>query len=456
MGAVLLASLCVFPLGCDLEADLVAPETMAAGDFRAIEQSGGISGVVNELLSSVSSTGLDTIVQAIFDRDQVVTLSDESLERIDELIGTNLQEFFEERDRAACKTLFDRVHDITSAPLDDRYEAVEVQAQKAREIVNLLLTHEKLGLAPIYMAVASTELMLHRELIEVNVGRGGPPNYDIETPARTIRSRASEHLAQLETWQQEFETGPYIAGLVEDEYRSRLADRRTNGCSLVNCSYTGTYVVERNNDGAWARVWSRDIGWSDIRRADLDQAIADARAVRDTKRQEYKRNELRPAFLTDGFESTKAKLRRLENFSLDIDPGDFCANYDGETVALRTVYNRYWRAGAPWQGYAMDQQTYVGPNERFAVRCQEGGRVAFETIYGRFVRAGNSNESLRLNQQSYPGSWERFDARLQNDGTWAFRTAHNRYVRAGDGNQSWRLDQQTYVGPNERFTVVVP
>ncbi|MCH9686466.1 MAG: zinc-dependent metalloprotease [Deltaproteobacteria bacterium] len=132
--------------------------------------------------------------------------------------------------------------------------------------------------------------------------------------------------------------------------------------------------------------------------------------------------------------------------------GSFCDQYDGQTIALRTAHNRYLRAGNGGEHWRLDQQSFIGPWERFDVVC-DGAQVALRTAHNRWVRAGDWYANL--DQQTFSGPWEQLTPIPQEDGTWAFSTAHDHsFLRAGSLFEGWRIDQQFFVGAWERFSVI--
>ncbi|MEM7157234.1 MAG: hypothetical protein AAF799_30555 [Myxococcota bacterium] len=130
---------------------------------------------------------------------------------------------------------------------------------------------------------------------------------------------------------------------------------------------------------------------------------------------------------------------------------DFCGNYDGESIALRTDLDTYVRAGSGNTGYVVNQAATARGWEHFTVECQDDGTVAFATAHNRYIRAyppGHPGPHIR--QQTFVGSQERFTPIWQDDGTWAIQTAHGSYLRAHPNNS---MMHQFAVGSQERFIV---
>jgi len=102
----------------------------------------------------------------------------------------------------------------------------------------------------------------------------------------------------------------------------------------------------------------------------------------------------------------------------------------------------------------VNQQTYVGPWEKWGVLPQSNGLYAFKSAHGKYMRADDSGSMPGINQQTSIGAWEQWAVieSVPGSGVYSFKSAHGRYLRAGDDGN---MNQQTSIGPWEKFTIQV-
>jgi len=130
------------------------------------------------------------------------------------------------------------------------------------------------------------------------------------------------------------------------------------------------------------------------------------------------------------------------------------SEYNNLVIAIKTWRNTFLRADDSGGMPGVNQQTYVGPWEKWGVLQQGDGKFAFKSAHNKYMRAIDGNNMPGINQQTSIGDWEKWQVEetVPGSGLYWFKSAHGRFLRAGDDNN---MNQQTSVGPWEKFTIQV-